>query len=317
MKKLLAIGLAALLCGCGGKTPEPQRPVNFPTATASGALYAVGAAISDLWNNEIPALRVSSRASNGGIDNLNQLADGEAQVTIAIASNCLQSQNGTDGFEGYPNPNLRVLAPLYANPNQVVVKKGSAVQTLVDLKGKRFAVASAGSSVEGECRNHFTAAGLQFPSDLLAEPIAFGDAAELLQNGSIEGAWIMSGAPAAAVTQACAGGARLLSLEDELIGALQAQYPWYLRHTIPANTYPNQTADVTTTAIPMMLVCNADWDETLAYRMTKLLWENIESLGKTQPNLRGLTPKAAIEQLSGLTLHEGAARYYREIGVLS
>ncbi|MBQ6781439.1 MAG: C4-dicarboxylate ABC transporter substrate-binding protein, partial [Treponema sp.] len=94
--------------------------IKFPTAGASGALYAVGAAITNLWDTQIDFVNASSQASNGGIDNLNQIADGESQVSIAISSNCYQSFNGTDSFKGNANKNLRVIAGLYFNPNQVV-----------------------------------------------------------------------------------------------------------------------------------------------------------------------------------------------------
>lgn len=295
--------------------PHESVTINFPTASASGALYAVGAAITDLWDTKIDYVSASSRASNGGIDNLNQVADGEAQVSIAISSNCYQSMNGTDAFEGAANENLRVIAGLYFNPNQVVVTEKSGIATLADVKGKHFAVASAGSSVEGECKNHFTAAGLNFPADINAEPLAFGDAADMLQNGTLDGAWIMSGAPAAAVTQAATSGCKLVNISDDIIAKLQAEYPWYAGYTIKAGTYPNQDADVQTTAIKMVMFCSADLDEQTVYDLTKTLWENIDSLGEAQGNLKGLTPEEAVKDIANLPLHDGAAKYYAEIGV--
>ena len=202
MRKILAfcvILITVTACLFAGGSREAQEPdghpkviIRFPTAGASGALYSVGAAITNMWNTQIPFVRASSQASAGGIDNLNQIADGESQVSIAISSNCWQSFNGTDSFEGRANPDLRVIAGLYLNPNQVVVTERSGIKTLADVRGKHFAVAASGSSVEGECKNHFTAAGLNYPDDIRAEYISFSDSAELLRNGQIDGAWIMS-----------------------------------------------------------------------------------------------------------------------------
>lgn len=331
---LCACLLVAALAGCGGGSkPAPSAPssgsapsestaahapvtINFPTAGASGALYAVGAAITDLWSTELDYVNAASRASNGGIDNLNQVADGEAQVSIAISSNCYQSMNGTDAFAGAANDKLRVIAGLYFNPNQVVVTEKSGISTLAEVKGKHFAVAAAGSSVEGECMNHFTAAGLQFPDDINTEQLAFGDAADMLQNGTLDGAWIMSGAPAAAVTQAATSGCKLLNIDNDVIAKLQADYPWYAAYTIPAGTYPNQNEDVQTTAIKMVMFCGADLDEQTVYDLTKTLWENIDALGASQNNLKGLTAEEAVKDIAGLPLHDGAARYYKEVGVL-
>ena len=319
-KVVLSVALAAAVAftGCTkkGNGSHANVVIKFPTATASGALYAVGAAITNMWDTNIDFVSASSQASNGGLDNLNQIADGESQVSIAISSNCFQSYYGLDTFEGRENKNLRVIAGLYFNPNQVVATKKSGITALKDVKGKHFAVAAAGSSVEGECRNHFTAAGLDYPDDIRAEYIAFGDAADMLQNGTIDGAWIMSGTPAAAVSQALSAGCALIDIPDDIILTLQESYPWYAAYTIPAGTYPNQENDVQTSAIKMTMFTSTDLDDETVYQLTKTLWEHIDELGQAQSNLRGLMPEDAVRDIARLPLHDGAARYYREIGVI-
>ena len=326
MKKILALffillSFTAFIFATGSSEKQddsvhPQVIIRFPTAGASGALYSVGAAITNMWNTQIPFVKASSQASAGGIDNLNQIADGESQVSIAISSNCWQSFNGTDSFEGMANPDLRVIAGLYLNPNQVVVTERSGIRTLSDVKGKHFAVAASGSSVEGECKNHFTAAGLSYPDDIRAEYISFSDSAELLRNGQIDGAWIMSGIPAAAVSQALSSGCRLLDIDEKTIANLKADYPWYVTYTIPAGSYPNQKEAITTTAIKMVLFCSAKLDDETVYMLTKTLWENMAELGESQASLRNLTAEEAVRDIAGLPIHDGAQRYYKEIGVL-
>ncbi len=322
MKVLSALACAVLtlaVTGCTKKNAaagHEKVTIKFPTASASGALYAVGAAITNLWDTQIDFVSASSQASAGGLDNLNQIADGESQVSIAISSNCYQSFNGTDSFEGRPNENLRVIAGLYFNPNQVVVTEKSGIKTLDQVKGKHFAVAAAGSSVEGECKNHFTAAGISYPDGIRAEYIAFGDAADMLQNGTIDGAWIMSGTPAAAVSQACSAGCKLVNIEEDLIKVLLKDYPWYAAYTIPAGTYPGQAADVQTSAIKMVMFTSTALDDETVYQLTKTLWEHIDELGQAQKNLKGLTAENAVKDIAGLPLHNGALRYYKEAGII-
>jgi len=124
LKRILAATLAAALMmgtltGCGGDTKKADpkagsKPaaagtkikINFPTASASGALYAVGAAITNNWNKTVPTVNASSQASAGGIANLNMVSDGEAQVSIAISSNDFQCLNGTDSFNGHAYKDL-------------------------------------------------------------------------------------------------------------------------------------------------------------------------------------------------------------------
>ena len=160
MKKLLVAGVIAslaigALAGCGGekKKEEPKaKPaaagqklkINFPTAGAAGALYAVGAAITNNWNQTVPSVNASSQASAGGIANLNMVSEGEAQISIAISSNAYQCLNGTDSFKGHAYKDLKAIAGLYMNPNQIVATDKSGIKSLADVKGKHFAVAAAG-----------------------------------------------------------------------------------------------------------------------------------------------------------------------------
>ena len=310
---LCALALSTVLPGAA--LAHDKVVINFPTASAAGALYAVGAAITHLWDSKLDYVSASSQASAGGIANLNLVAEGEAQVSIAISSNCYQALKGTDSFEGYAYPDLKVIAGLYFNPNQVVVTRKSGIDSLAAVRGHHFAVASAGSSVYGECDNHFSAAGLKFPDDLNAEFISFADAADMLQNGTLDGAWIMSGIPASAVTQALSSGSRLIEVSDEILASLKQKFPWYASYTIPAGTYPGQDQAVRTSAIKMVMFCRGDLDEETVYDLTRTFWENIEALGAAQGNLRGLKPEDAVRDIAALPLHPGAAKYYSEIGV--
>jgi len=138
----------------------------------------------------------------------------------------------------------------------------------------------------------------------------------MLQNGTIDGAWIMSGAPAAAVSQACSAGCHLVNISDDVIASLQKDYPWYAKFTIPAGTYPGQDADIQTSAIKMVMFTSTSLDEETVYQLTKTLWEHIDELGQAQKNLKGLTPEAAVVDIAGLPLHDGAAKYYKEKGII-
>ena len=73
--------LAGVVAGCGGEKKEAAKApakivkINFPTAGASGALYAVGAAITNNWTKNVPGVQAASQASAGGIANLNMVCN--------------------------------------------------------------------------------------------------------------------------------------------------------------------------------------------------------------------------------------------------
>ena len=350
MKKLVVMGLcaavtAAALTGCSSgsgssaKAPESQSAqgedagqkedagqegsaretvnINFPTAATTGALYPLGAAITNVWNTQLGYVKATSQASGDGVDNLNLLADKEAQVSIAISSNCYESYTGTGTFDGRKNENFRVIAGLYYNPNQVVVTADSQINTLADVKGKHFASGAVGSSTEGESRNHFTAAGLTYPDDIKIENIGFTEAVDMMRNKQLDGAWIMAGLGNSAVTEAAStANAKILSIDDEVIAKLQDQYPWYAKFTIPAGTYSGQDSDIQTTAIKMVMFTTAELDEDTVYDLTKTFWENVDKMAESNSVLKGLKAEDAVKDIADLPLHDGAARYYKEIGAI-
>lgn len=316
---LLIMLIPSLLFAAGSQESSAQQKtvINFPTAATTGAVYPLGSAMSNLWNTKLPNVRASAQASAGGIANLNMLADGEAQLGVAVTSIMYESFNGIGSFEGRPNPNLRVMIGLYSNPNQVVVTKNSDVDSLTDLVGKRFASGAPGSTTEVETSIHLKTSGIDYPDALRVQYVGFTEAIDLMRNKQLDGAWIMAGIPNAAVTEMLStAGGKLLNIDQSLIDALKSQYPWYGAYTIPAGTYPGQDTDVLTSAIKITVCTDARVDDDVIYDLTKTFWENFEELQETQAPLKKVNPKEAVQDLAGLPIHEGAARYYREIGLL-
>ncbi|MFI3313510.1 MAG: TAXI family TRAP transporter solute-binding subunit [Eubacteriales bacterium] len=319
MKKLAillsATMLVTALAGCG--STSKSTTINFPTASTTGTVYPLGSAIANLWNTEIDNMKASAQASNGGVDNLNLIADGEAQMGVAVTSILYENYHGEGSFEGRANEDLRVLAGLYYNPNQLVVAENSGIESIGDLVGKSFAPGASGSTGEVETNVHLTSYGLTYPDDIQAQFVGFTEATDLIRNKQLDGAWIMAGVPTAAVTEVTAtAGGKVISIDEELIEALQALYPWYAKYTIPAGTYEGQDEDVLTSAVKITICTDASVDDDAVYEMTKVLWENIETLKATNPALEGLTVADAVTDLAGVPIHDGAAKYYREVGVL-
>ena len=338
MKKILLLALAAalLLAGCT-KEGKPTQEIRLSTAATTGALYPLGGALASLWGENLEGVRVTAQASAGGIENLRLLAEGEAELGFAVTSLLWEAQQGEGSFEGAPNDQIRVLAGLYYNPNQVVVTEQSGAQAMEDLEGLRFAPGTAGSTTSVETEIHLEQLGIDYPDGIqaqfvgfteaeavkffantyLALRVSFFNAVELMRNRQLDGAWVMAGLGNAAVTEIMAtADGRLLSMDDSLIEALQEKYPWYARYVIPAGTYANQEEDVVTSAIKLALFCSAELDEQTAYELTRIMWENMDTLQQSIPALEGVELQDAVTDLAQIPLHEGARRYYEEQGLL-
>ena len=318
MKRCLTFLCAAALVMMTASTSVAAKTnISFPTAATTGALYPLGAGIANLWNTKLDTVTARVQASNGGVQNLNLLKSKEAQVSFAVSSITYEALHGMNAFKDREYKDVRVLAGLYYNPNQVVASKESGVNSLADFKGKRFAPGAPGGTTIGESRIHFTAAGLKYPDDIKMQLVGFTEAVDLIRNKQLDGAWIMAGLPTAAVTEICAtAGGKLVSMDAELIKKLQAEYPWYSEFMIPAGTYDGQTEPVRTTAIKILLLTDASMSDDLIYSLAKTFWENLPELVKAHAVMKTVTPDMAVKDLSGIPLHPGAEKYYREAGLL-
>lgn len=319
MKNIYKIGALVLLLvifvGCG-QNQEVQY-INIPTASTTGTLYPFGNAIANLWNDNVNGIRANAQASNGGIDNLNLLEKGEANISMAVTSNVYQSYKGLEAFEGRANDKIRIIMGLYYNPNQVIVSESSGINSLEDVKGHRFAPGSPGSTTEYEASIHLKYSGLNYPDDINAQYVNFTEAIDLVRNKQVEGAWIMAGAPTSAVTQMLkTTDTKLLEIPKNLVDEMKIDYPWYSNYTLKAGTYEELTEDMNTSAIKMVMFTSSDMDDDLIYELTKIFWENIEELKKTHNFLKEVTIEGSVTDIADLPLHEGALRYYKEIGII-
>lgn len=324
MKRIKRIAVMALTLimilstvGCGAAGGDTVY-LSFPTAATSGTVYAVSASLANLWNQHIDGVQVSAEASNGGVQNLNLIAAGEAQMGVAVTSIITDQRNGTGVFEGHAYDGMRILTALYMNYNQIVTTDSAGVDTITDFTSKRFAPGAAGSTTCVETELHFTAEGIAYPDDFNAQFVGFTEAVDLIRNKQLDGAWVMAGIPTSAVTEICAtAGGKLVSMDEALVQKMCADYPWYNRAVIPAGTYEGQTEDVVTTGVTITICIDESVSDEVAYNLVKVMYENLDSITGVHSALKDLTVENAVANLAGLPIHSGAAKYYEEVGVLT
>lgn len=324
MKKLLSFLLVCLLvissslgmiANASGRSGTTY--LSFPTASTSGTVYAICASLANIWNEKIPGIQVSAEASNGGVQNLTLIADGEAKLGVAVTSILTDQKNGVGAFTGRAYDGMRILTGLYMNYNQIVVSKASGINSIMDISGKRFAPGAPGGTPTVETEVHFKAAGIDFPNGFKASFVGFTEAVDLMRNKQMDGAWIMAGIPTSAVSELCAtADAKVVPIDEELISKLSTEFPWYARAVIPAGTYEGQTEDVVTTGVTITICIDASVPDDIAYDLAKTMYENIDSLKQVHNALKDLTVDSAVQNLAGLPIHDGAARYYKEVGAL-
>ena len=308
-KKIWVLVFLCLLLGCQKKS----QVLVMPTAASSGNLYPLGASIAGMYNKKLPDIQVSNQASNGGYDNLHLMERKEANLSFGVSNIVYDAYYGKDIFKNHGNKDLRVIAGLYYNPNQIVVRADKGINSLKDLEGKVFAPGVHGSTTEKETQIHLDLIGVD-QEKIRFQYLGFSEAGEEIRNNQLDGAWIMAGTPAAAVTELMTTGkVKILNLDDGYLKVLKDHYPYYVDYCIEKGTYPGQEEDVMTSSVKMLYYTDTSLDEDTVYQLTKTFWENIDDLAESNSALKGLKPEDALKDISGLPVHSGAMRYYKEI----
>ena len=94
---------------------------------------------------------------------------------------------------------------------------------------------------------------------------------------------------------------------------------WRYRAEIPAGLYDGQKNDgpVISFDTAVGIGVRNDLDEETVYRLTKAFWDNIDQVTSDAPWAEALDLSFAASKRGLMELHPGAARYYREAGVLN
>ena len=223
--------VAAVKDGAGN---TDSRNLRFVTGGESGTYYAFGSVIAQHATNNTD-VSVTGLVGNGSKSNVEELADGNAELAFCQSDVMAYAYNGTNLFES-PIDCFSTVAALYMEDVQIVTTDPS-IKTVADLAGKSVSIGAPGSGVYFNAIDVLSAYDLK-ESDISAVYQSFGDSAESLKDGKIDAAFIVAGAPTTAITDlATAGSVYLVSLDDSHVQSLLSASPYYTAATIKAGTY--------------------------------------------------------------------------------
>ncbi|MDB5872606.1 MAG: immunogenic protein, partial [Ramlibacter sp.] len=212
---------------------------------------------------------------------------------------------------------LRMIANLYPESIHLVVKKGSGIKSVADLKGKRVALDEPGSGTLIDARMVLAAYGVK-ESDIKPEYIKPNQAGDKMRDGALDAFFFVGGAPAGAITELASSGAgiELLPLGGPQAEALRKSSPFFAVDNIPANTYKDVAA-VQTLAVGAQLVTSAKVDAETIYQVTKAMYSEATQKTLQAGHAKGkfITRENAVQAV-GIPFHPGAERFYKEVGLI-
>ncbi|KUF13164.1 TAXI family TRAP transporter solute-binding subunit [Streptomyces silvensis] len=292
---------------------SPQGRMTFSTGVKGAVYERYGKLLRNAAAKDMPDVDIKLLNSEGSPQNVERVATGRADFTIAAADAVeayrLDNGAGADRLQG--------CARLYDDYVQLVVRDSSSIEEAKDLRGKRVAVGQLRSGVRLIAGRVLKAAGLNLDKDLTALPAGIDTAPDLLRHNEIDAFFWSGGLPTTSVRELSQSvDIRLVPLGD-LVDALHKQggaSRYYRAAVMPADAYPQarQTGSVPTLAVANLLVTTDRADPELTAGLTRTVIDSRDHIGARVHAAQLVDLRTAL-YTDPLTLHEGARRYYRSV----
>lgn len=328
---ILALAMVFALVACGEKQPasdgdasgdgdKPARGnviMTFGTADTGGSMYPAGAAVSQVWTNNVQSVKCNTQTSTGSFQNCQDVSTGEVDVAVATSDVVLNAYNGTGKFADIGKlDNLRVIGAVYTSVLSGVALKSSGLTYIHDLLGKRVAVGPAASATENATLAAFAAMDITKDNTSL-ENLGLGDGADSVGDGILDAAFGFAGLPIGGqLNLAATKEIQVLDMTQEEIDKVLAGNAAYIQTTIPAGTYTGQTETTNTFGVKCLIIVTADMDTDLVYDLCKAMNEHTEELAAGNALLKDMTDPSFLCTQMPIPLHDGAQKYYSEQGLI-
>lgn len=323
MKKTLVILLVSMLvvgliagCGGGDKKPAAAQTTKMILATGgtAGTYYPFGGAMAQIWNTKAQNVNVTAQSTGASIENLRLVNKKEAELAIVQSDMMDYAFNGQEAFKE-KLANIRGIGILYPEIIQLVVRADSGINSIADLKGKKVGVGAPGSGTEANFRQLIDIYGLDYKV-LSPQYLSFSECSDRFKDNQIDAFIVVAGIPNSAIQDiATQHNIKVLTISDDMIANLGKKYPFLAPAVIPANTYKGQSADIKTVAVMATLVVNSEVKEDVVYSITKALFDNQADLAKAHAKGKEVSAEQAVKGMS-IPLHPGAAKYFKEKGII-
>ena len=275
-----------------------------------GGYYTAARAICDLVHARHPGkMRCSPDPTPGSVYNVQALAEGQLDFALVQSDTHKFAVTGTGPFAGAgPNPGLRSVLSLYAEPLTVVARGDAGIGRVQDLAGKRVNLGPRNSGTRATVGRLLDA--IEADESVFGEvrSLATGMAIDQLCEGTLDAVMIVVGHPNQSVARALSDcDAVLVPVTGPLIDAHVAESPDFTPTVIARGTYPEMTRRIETFSVTATLMTRADVDPAIVTAVARIIADNLPELNRRAPVIPAArAPGLATDGLSA-PLYDGVA----------
>ncbi len=297
----------------------PAVEVRIGTGSTEGVYYIVGRAICHFVGQSAPARDIECEAPStaGSIFNLEALRQGALELAVVQSDWQHHAAQGSDYFaDAGPDTELRALFSVHGEPFTVVARRDAAIAHLDDLPGKRVNLGNPGSGQRATMEVVMRAKGWALADFLLAGQLPASQQSLALCHDRVQAMVYTVGHPNASVERAVSlCDAVLVTVDGPEVDELVEKNRYYAHTAIPGGLYVGNPKPVNTFGVKATVVSTTKVDEETVYVLVRAMFENLDALAGIHPAFATLEAEAMSRDGLSAPLHDGAARYYRELGI--
>lgn len=320
---IVAAIMAMAVLVAGPACAADKKFFAITTGGTGGLYYPLGGLLAQALTDRVPEVVATGQAGNASVANCNLIKDHQIESAFVQNNVAFSAYNGKAEFEGKQVKNLRGIASLYPESIQIVARADSGIKSLKDIRGKKLIPGDRGSGTLLDAQNILSGYGMTNKDFASVDWLGFSGAAQRLQDKQADVTFITAGWPTAAIVElAMSTEIVLVPIEEDMIKNLTKTFPFYSRIVVPKDTYKGMKTDVATITVMAQWVVDEQVPEDLVYKLTRALWEKSKDglsgadvLAKVHAKGKDVQLKTALDGMA-IPLHSGAAKYYKEVGLI-
>ena len=314
--------LVLSLAGCGqsgdsgnksSASSDKAHKYTWGACSSSSGYYALNVAIADVINKNVKDTSITVMETGGGAQNLKFISEGQVQFGQTAVPDIYLASNSLGSFKDTPkNEEVRLMLSMIPNVYYFVVAEDSGINSISDLKGKKFSPGNTNSSSERLAYAILGALGVE-PDWYYAST---SEAVDAMKNRRIDG-YMKSGSSTSLDSSIAdvktSVKVKVLSFTKEEIEKILAKYPYYAFQEVDGSIF-GQSGKITSMTSYYSFGVSKKVPTDVVYDIVKAICENQSYLEGSYAGLKGFDPSKITANDTNGYLHPGTIKYLKEKG---